>query len=172
MTDPEQVFEEDQLTVTLNDGFPKARYHYLIVPREDIDSVQELKPRDLQLLRHMDKRAKNLIARVREKDPDMEFRFGYHAVPSLRRLHMHVISQDFDSPRMRTRHHWNTFNTEYFIDSTKLITTLESSGRIEIEKSFYEEQLDLPMKCNQCQKRYDDMDRLKGHLALHVHRSN
>ena len=26
MEDPEQVFEEDDLTVTLKDGFPKARY--------------------------------------------------------------------------------------------------------------------------------------------------
>ena len=32
-------------------------------------------------------------------------------------LHMHVISQDFDSPSLKTKKHWNSFTTEYFVDS-------------------------------------------------------
>jgi len=32
-------------------------------------------------------------------------------------LHMHVISQDFNSPCLKTKKHWNSFTTEYFIDS-------------------------------------------------------
>lgn len=32
-------------------------------------------------------------------------------------LHLHVISQDFDSPALKTKKHWNSFTTEYFIDS-------------------------------------------------------
>jgi len=32
-------------------------------------------------------------------------------------LHMHVISQDFNSASLKTKKHWNSFTTEYFIDS-------------------------------------------------------
>ena len=33
-------------------------------------------------------------------------------------LHMHVISQDFNSPCLKTKKHWNSFTTSYFVDST------------------------------------------------------
>ena len=32
-------------------------------------------------------------------------------------IHLHVISQDFDSPSLKTKKHWNSYNTKYFIDS-------------------------------------------------------
>jgi len=163
MDDPEQVFEKDHLTVTLRDGFPKARYHYLLVPREDIGSMRELGPTDLPLLRHMHQKAEQLISRINRREPDLKFRFGYHAVPSMNRLHLHVVSQDFDSPRMRKKHHWNTFNTDYFMDSVKVIEKLESHGKIELDEKYYEKLLELPMKCNWCSKTFEDIDRLKHH---------
>ena len=30
---------------------------------------------------------------------------------------MHVISQDFDSPSLKNKKHWNSFTTPYFVDS-------------------------------------------------------
>ena len=33
-------------------------------------------------------------------------------------VHLHVISQDFNSPCLKTKKHWNSFTTEYFIDSS------------------------------------------------------
>lgn len=44
-------------------------------------------------------------------------RYGYHAIPSMSQLHLHMISQDFDSPCLKTKRHWNSFNTKYFLDS-------------------------------------------------------
>lgn len=32
-------------------------------------------------------------------------------------VHLHVISQDFDSPCLKNKKHWNSFTTDYFIDS-------------------------------------------------------
>lgn len=32
-------------------------------------------------------------------------------------LHMHVISQDFSSPFLKTKKHWNSFTTDYFVDA-------------------------------------------------------
>ena len=164
MTDPEQIFEMDEITVTLKDAFPKSRYHYLVVPRQPINSVKELSTENLDLLNHMHQIAEDLISRVQKKEPDLLFRYGYHAVPSLNRLHMHVISQDFESPRLRTQHHWNTFNTEYFIDSSVVIDTLKQAGKIEVDEEKYEALLMLHMKCNRCSKRFEDISVLKSHL--------
>lgn len=32
-------------------------------------------------------------------------------------VHLHVISQDFDSPCLKNKKHWNSFTTGYFIES-------------------------------------------------------
>lgn len=169
MSDPEQIFEQDELTVTLLDAFPKARYHFLIVPREDINTVKDLSKKNLELLNHIHSLAEQLIERVHEKEPDLPFRFGYHAVPSLRRLHLHIISQDFTSPKMRTPHHWNTFNTDYFMDSSLVIDTLKRVGHVEVDKEKYEAFLTHKMKCNQCAERFEhwQMPKLKKHLIEH-----
>ncbi len=35
------------------------------------------------------------------------WRIGFHSLPSMRQLHMHVVSTDFDSPKLKTKEHWN-----------------------------------------------------------------
>jgi len=37
--------------------------------------------------------ARRKAAELSQADPKLRFRFGFHAAPSLRQLHMHVISQ-------------------------------------------------------------------------------
>lgn len=32
-------------------------------------------------------------------------------------VHLHVISQDFDSPSLKNKKHWNSFTTDYFMES-------------------------------------------------------
>lgn len=32
-------------------------------------------------------------------------------------VHLHVISQDFDSSCLKNKKHWNSFTTDYFIES-------------------------------------------------------
>ena len=169
MSDPEQIYEQDELTVTLKDAFPKARYHFLVVPKEPINSVKELSRSNLDLLNHIHKLAEDLIERVHKKEPNTLFRFGYHAVPSMKRLHLHIVSQDFDSPCMKKERHWNTFNTEYFMDSSVVIKTLKKEGCIEVNDKMYEELLTLSMKCNacNCSKRFNDIFALKNHLIEH-----
>ena len=167
MTDPEQVFEEDGQTVTVYDGFPKAKYHYLIIPREDIDSVAALQKRHIPLLKHIDQRANDLVARLKAKDPDAVFRCGYHMVPSMKRLHLHIVSQDFNSFRMRKKHQWNTFNTEYFIDSEALMAIIEEKGCIDVNEKFYEALLQSQMQCNYCFKVYASIQEMTRHIRSH-----
>jgi aprataxin len=45
-----------------------------------------------------------------------DVRVGIHAHPSMNDLHVHVISRDMFSERMKHRKHYNSFNTPFFID--------------------------------------------------------
>lgn len=46
------------------------------------------------------------------------YSIGYHAMPSMQRLHLHVISTDFNSPCLKTKYHWNSFTTPFFLHSS------------------------------------------------------
>lgn len=56
---------------------------------------------------------------------------GYHAVPSMQRLHLHVISTDFVSPCLKTKYHWNSFTTPFFLHSSGLIWHTRTHVHIE-----------------------------------------
>lgn len=57
--------------------------------------------------------AQNVIEIIGE--PTENFKIGYHASPSMQRLHVHVISKDFDSICLKTKIHWNSFCTDFFL---------------------------------------------------------
>lgn len=77
----------------------------------------------MDLLEELELLATNVIEVIGEKRDN--FKVGYHAVPSLNRLHLHVISKDFESLFLKTKKHWNSFNTEFFIDAeSKHITSI------------------------------------------------
>lgn len=73
----------------------------------------QLKKNHLPLLNEMFLMALNVIEnRGRKFD---EFKIGYHAEPSMQQVHLHVISTDFNSPSLKTKKHWNSFNTDFFV---------------------------------------------------------
>ena len=57
MTDPNQVLEEDDEIVVLKDLYPKARHHYLVLPKKEILSIKSVTLDDLDLLDKMEKKA-------------------------------------------------------------------------------------------------------------------
>ena len=65
--------------------------------------MQELTSEHVPLLRHMLQLAEWLAPRLRAQHRNLPpLRCGFHAVPSMRQLHLHLISLDFDSPEV-----WN-----------------------------------------------------------------
>lgn len=54
------------------------------------------------------------IIEVKQEDLN-NFQIGFHNPPSMQRLHMHVISRDFVSGCLKTKKHWNSFNTRLFL---------------------------------------------------------
>lgn len=118
LNDPELFIQADDLVTVIKDKYPKAEYHYLIIPKEDVSSLKAVSKKHLQLLQHMDEIANKLC----EENTNKTFKIGYHAEPSMVRLHLHVISDDMNSPSLKTKKHWNSFNTEFFLDSKSKYT--------------------------------------------------
>lgn len=168
MQDPNLVVESDSLTVTIKDAFPKARHHYLILPKEHISSLNSLTAKDIDLLKHMDERSLSLIKRLVDKNPHLEFRYGYHAVPSMNQLHMHIISQDFDSSFLKTKKHWNSFTSNFFIDSQHIIDMLKVQDKVKLDKTKYQNLLKSDLKCHKCSCSLKTMPALKLHIKTHV----
>uniref|UniRef100_A0A8C3UJ45 Aprataxin n=1 Tax=Catharus ustulatus TaxID=91951 RepID=A0A8C3UJ45_CATUS len=107
---------KDEKTVVIKDKYPKARYHWLILPWDPISSLKSVTRDHLELLEHMHAVGQKMIEQCPARE-SLEFRLGYHAIPSMSQLHLHVISQDFDSPALKTKKHWNSFTTDYFLNS-------------------------------------------------------
>ncbi|XP_042903823.1 aprataxin isoform X2 [Parasteatoda tepidariorum] len=162
MEDPELLVESDDLVVIIKDKYPKARHHYLILPKENIPDLKSLKSSHLPLLKHMHEQANKLTERI---NSECGVRIGYHAVPSMSHLHLHVISQDFDSPCLKTKTHWNSFTTEYFIDSEDIIRDLENNSCVKcIDPNKSKELLKLPLRCHNCKQELPTMPKLKSHV--------
>lgn len=49
------------------------------------------------------------------RDWRKEVKVGVHAVPSMNHLHIHVLSRDMHSDRLKHRKHYNSFTTDFFV---------------------------------------------------------
>ncbi|XP_067171449.1 aprataxin [Apteryx mantelli] len=165
MQDPKMQVYKDEKTVVIKDKYPKARYHWLILPWDSISSLQSVTSEHLELLEHMHAVGEKMIEQCPDRET-LEFRLGYHAIPSMSHLHLHVISQDFDSPALKTKKHWNSFTTEYFINSEDVIEMVRSKGKV-VLKAHTSELLRMPLRCHLCKKQLTTIPQLKAHLRKH-----
>ncbi|EDW49471.1 GM26840 [Drosophila sechellia] len=164
---PESLIISSEVAVVIADKFPKAQHHYLVLPLADIPSIFHLNRSHLPLLEELHLLAKNVVEVKGVQWQD--FNVGFHAEPSMQRLHLHVISRDFVSTSLKTKKHWNSFNTELFVPYTKLYAQLDTENRISrLPKSLKDELLAKPLICNQCEFAAKNLPSLKGHLVGHL----
>uniref|UniRef100_A0A3F2YPH3 Aprataxin n=1 Tax=Takifugu rubripes TaxID=31033 RepID=A0A3F2YPH3_TAKRU len=165
MQDPEMQVYKDDKVVVIKDKYPKARYHWLVLPWQSISSLKALRKEHCDLVKHMQQVAEQMIRQCPDASTP-RFRSGYHAIPSMSHVHLHVISQDFDSPCLKNKKHWNSFTTDYFIESQAVIQMLETDGSISIKEGATE-LLKLPLRCHVCRKEFSNIPALKQHLNSH-----
>lgn len=79
----------------------------------------------------------------------------------MRQLHLHVISQDFNSPHLKNKKHWNSFNTEFFRDAVDVIEEVEKFGKPSIQD---EGLLSKELRCHRCKSAHPNIPRLKSHI--------
>jgi aprataxin len=160
----------------IHDAYPKARIHLLVLPKEgllgDAIEVRQLRPEHLDNLKQVHAVARDIAVKLQStsKHPIL---LGYHAVPSLHPLHIHIISSDFDSPALKTKKHWNSFTlSEHFIGVDRVEEWLAQGHSVDEQLLPEAELHDLvattSLKCNQCQTSMSNMPNLKKHMATHL----
>ncbi|XP_055904975.1 aprataxin-like protein [Eupeodes corollae] len=167
LNDPNNHIISNEVGVVIKDKFPKAMHHYLALPKEDIPSIFHLKPSHLDLLSELYFLSLNVIE-VKNLQKE-NFKFGFHAQPSMQRLHLHVISKDFVSPCLKTKKHWNSFNTKLFLPFDELVKDLkENGGILKMDKDYLKELELTELICNQCNHKTKTVPDLKKHLLTHL----
>ncbi|XP_031280300.1 transcription factor bHLH140-like isoform X2 [Pistacia vera] len=150
--------------VVLNDLYPKAKKHILVLARCDgLDHLADVSKEHLQLLKMMHAMGLKWAEKFLLEDASLVFRLGYHSVPSMRQLHLHVISQDFDSKHLKNKKHWNTFTTAFFRDSVDVIEEISNHGKATLMDE--ESVLLMELRCHRCRSAHPNIPRLKSHIT-------
>jgi len=160
--------ESKAATMTIVDKYPKAKHHLLIIPLDKtLLTFAKLERRHVALLEHMVDVGHSAISSLCAKDTTLRFRLGFHAVPSMKLIHLHCISQDFQSDFMSHKKHYNSFVTDFFVDPNTLIQQLNDTGKVFFDQQKYEAYLKADLRCTRigCSERVRSMLTLKKHLA-------
>ncbi|GAV02202.1 hypothetical protein RvY_12797 [Ramazzottius varieornatus] len=94
---------------------------------------------------------------------------GFHIFPSFIRLHLHVISSEFDSHYMRSAGVYSIFTTGFFLPPQKAIEILESGRKIDPQEIIGNEPTDWhsSLQCRTCSETFSSWTKLKEHLTVH-----
>ncbi len=109
-------------------------------------------------------------------------KLGFHAIPSLYPLHIHVISDDMESETMKNKKHWNSFTTSFFVELDFVMNLLRDHAQAydasrqtfldllpyDNRHLYDDEQLEALLKeelrCHKCKVEFRTIPQLKGHL--------
>ncbi|CAD6567127.1 MAG: hypothetical protein CYPHOPRED_001452 [Cyphobasidiales sp. Tagirdzhanova-0007] len=189
---PEVLLLHTDHTLTIWDKYPKARFHYLTLPRlpfVESASKTEFSEATLANLAALIANEHGLAVLKVLKDASLEVvetieeemlkkygfvwpvSVGFHAVESMAHVHLHSISQDFLSDSLKNKKHWNSFNPlgGFFLHLDDVMDwvekgTLKKHNR---SKSSYEKILTNPLKCFRCDDTFSTIPKLKEHLQDH-----
>ncbi|KAK5658421.1 hypothetical protein OQA88_2398 [Cercophora sp. LCS_1] len=91
-----------------------------------------------------------------------DIRIGIHAHPSMGHLHVHIISRDMHSGKLKHRKHYNSFNTSFFIPLDDYPLAKDDVRR---KTSFQNANLDRDYICWRCGASFrNKFKELKTHL--------
>lgn len=184
---PDSVVLEEEDIVVIRDAYPKSIRHLLVIPRSSdvthihpldaFDNHQDLYNRVLQIV----KKAENILVDelldigllefesddiiARELFINSFVRAGIHSVPSLANLHIHVITQDFFSPRLKNKKHYNSFTTSFFVDFDELDPSKRSPAFKNTQKNPIQIIKNSLLRCTYCDKSFENKFK---HLKLHL----
>ncbi|XAR68791.1 hypothetical protein NMG60_11000157 [Bertholletia excelsa] len=150
--------------VVLHDIYPKAKRHILVLARlEGLEHLADAHKEHIDLLRKMHTVGLKWAEKCTSEDETLIFRIGYHSAPSMRQLHLHVISQDFDSKHLKNKKHWNSFTTPFFRDSVDVLEEIQRQGRaiLKDDDSF----MSMELRCHRCRSAHPNIPRLKSHIG-------
>jgi hypothetical protein len=101
----------------------------------------------------------------------LRFMSGFHTLPSLCPLHLHLTSLDMQSDCLKNKKHYNTFTTGFFVSRTRVEEEIAKHRYVRFavdhEEVAIAERLENqnPMICAWCQFQCKSMPELKKHLV-------
>ncbi|KAG6333962.1 hypothetical protein ID866_5130 [Astraeus odoratus] len=166
---------------------PMAMFHFLVLPRirppmnaTDLTSLHSLlkckKKVAKAILKELSNEANSVTKMIQE---EMMSRYGFlwdiwvgfHPVPSMEHLHLHVISSDLCSPKLKIKKHYNSFHPMlgFFLHVTDVLSWFEADPSYyemmsELKKSMYDPLLKEDLACWKCDRAMKNMPTLKAHL--------
>ncbi|KAI0725168.1 HIT-like domain-containing protein [Fomitopsis betulina] len=174
-------------TLTIFDAYPKSIFHFLVLPRV-IPPLTASNLANLRTVLKGDKtRAKEVIGWLAEDgakarsmiEDEMLKRYhfkwdvwmGFHAVPSMEHIHLHVVSADLCSPAMKNKKHYNSFHPKhgFFIPLSDVQDWLDAEPSYfdtmsQLRSGQYEPLLKEGLECWRCNKEFKNIPLLKTHL--------
>lgn len=157
------------------DKFPKAKHHLLLMCRNygssclmNVKSLNDLTKKHLDELREFHNLARRIAAAISGDAYQNSFKIGYHSIPSLHPLHLHIISSDLDSPCVTTRKHIVSFSSDFFVTADEVENHLESafvdSLPVAVRAQRAQDLLDsYPLKCQYCSRSALNVPDFKRH---------
>ncbi|KAG5898075.1 hypothetical protein JTB14_001780 [Gonioctena quinquepunctata] len=74
-----------------------------------------------------------------------------------------------NSACIKTKKHWNSYNTDFFLDSKEVRKTLKRNGKVTLpSKDICKSLMDTPLKCHKCSYIPKHMPDLKKHILIHL----
>jgi aprataxin len=165
-------FWNDDVVTVAYDAYPKASVHLLAMPRRlpTAAKVSALtREEHAVLVERLARVAADIVAHLkRTTHPGVMFQCGFHAVPSLQPLHLHVMSTDVErSANLKTKRHYLTFTTKFFVPISLVRTMLDDAGdTTALQCAALDELANKgPLRCLWCGAVLPNMSALKQHIA-------
>ncbi|GFZ45239.1 hypothetical protein JCM24511_02965 [Saitozyma sp. JCM 24511] len=181
------------------DAYPKAKYHFLVLPRypfpprsnpesrssivklDHLDSLRTLLLKTTadvreQVIGALADTAQEVEEMIRDEMIKTEgfewgINIGFHAIPSMKHVHVHVISEDRMSDKLKTKKHYNSFRPDlgFFVSLRDVQHWIEDGDDQSIRQHIEsldsaEALLDTPLMCFKCDEPEHNMPSLKKHL--------
>ncbi|KZV99106.1 HIT-like protein [Exidia glandulosa HHB12029] len=183
---PTVLFGHTDKTLTVYDKYNKSLFHLLVLPRSPaLGSEAELE--SLQTLLKTKDRARDVLAALAESGETARkqiqeemterygwswgVRMGFHAVPSMLHVHLHVMSDDLLGEAMKNKKHYNSFHPTkgFWLPLEDVQAWLEADDEYykrmsKLPKAQYEPLLKESLSCFRCDKELKTIPALKTHL--------
>ena len=89
---PARIAYEDERYIAIHDINPQAPVHLLVIPKREIATLNDLSPRDGELVGGMFLLAKKLMGEMGQSDYRTVFNCGEQAGQSVFHIHLHVMA--------------------------------------------------------------------------------
>lgn len=89
---PSEVIYEDKNLIVIKDIYPKADFHFLLIPKKHIRSIKEIKEKDKKLIFQLIYTAKKIAERKNFSGYKLVFNVGKKGGQMINHLHLHLLS--------------------------------------------------------------------------------